>query len=382
MSMKISLKAKLLALSVGISTFLVIVGGVGFYSLERTVDDYNHVVDINFANFQLLAEIRDQQRQSIIVMSELMATDSKEVIEQKSTQFLGVVEKRDAASKKFESIPFVEGEAPIWARDKEGWKAFRTHGQRILQLSKSGSEADLAARSQLYKNEFFKARQETLSALADMMEFQNQESEKWSGHAKHTAKVANYVVLGAVAVGFILAFLLGYLLATSLSKTLGSLATQLSQGANQVATAANQISSTSQTLSSAATEQAASIEETAASLHQLGGMVERNLKNAEEGVKLSETGKGHAERGVVSMQSLVESMKEILDSNKKIEQLVKVIEEIGEKTAVIDEIVFQTKLLSFNASVEAERAGEHGRGFAVVAPRGRKLGPNEREGRY
>ena len=29
--------------------------------------------------------------------------------------------------------------------------------------------------------------------------------------------------------------------------------------------------------------------------------------------------------------------------------------------------MFQTKLLSFNASVEAERAGEHGRGFAVVA---------------
>jgi methyl-accepting chemotaxis protein len=60
-------------------------------------------------------------------------------------------------------------------------------------------------------------------------------------------------------------------------------------------------------------------------------------------------------------------MKEINEANNKVEQLVKVIGEIGEKTAVIDEIVFQTKLLSFNASVEAERAGEHGRGFAVVA---------------
>lgn len=40
---------------------------------------------------------------------------------------------------------------------------------------------------------------------------------------------------------------------------------------------------------------------------------------------------------------------------------------IADKTAIMDDIVFQTKLLSFNASVEAERAGEHGRGFAVVA---------------
>ena len=44
-----------------------------------------------------------------------------------------------------------------------------------------------------------------------------------------------------------------------------------------------------------------------------------------------------------------------------------IIQEIEDKTKAIDEIVFQTKLLSFNASVEAERAGEHGRGFSVVA---------------
>jgi len=67
------------------------------------------------------------------------------------------------------------------------------------------------------------------------------------------------------------------------------------------------------------------------------------------------------------MEKLVVAMNEILVANDSIEDLVKVIEEIGEKTEVIDEIVFQTKLLSFNASVEAERAGEHGRGFAVVA---------------
>ena len=60
-------------------------------------------------------------------------------------------------------------------------------------------------------------------------------------------------------------------------------------------------------------------------------------------------------------------MSKISDSNEQSDGLVDIINEIGAKTEVIDEIVFQTKLLSFNASVEAERAGEHGRGFAVVA---------------
>ena len=48
-------------------------------------------------------------------------------------------------------------------------------------------------------------------------------------------------------------------------------------------------------------------------------------------------------------------------------QIVDVINEIGAKAQVINDIVFQTKLLAFNASVEAARAGEHGKGFAVVA---------------
>ena len=160
---------------------------------------------------------------------------------------------------------------------------------------------------------------------------------------------------------------LGLLIGRSLAIPILSIASRLDDNSKLVGGAAMNLSSSGQQLSSLATEQASSIEETAASIEEISAMVKNNVEQAEKSQSLSHKVKDVADQGNKSMVDLIESMKEITESNEKIQELVKVIGEIGEKTEVIDEIVFQTKLLSFNASVEAERAGEHGRGFAVVA---------------
>ncbi len=158
-----------------------------------------------------------------------------------------------------------------------------------------------------------------------------------------------------------------YVFASRLAKTLTQVAKTIGDSSKQVAAASQQVSSASHQLSSTSSEQASAAEETSTSLQEINGMVESNVRSAENAVQVVENVKSVVEKSSETMDNLNKAMAEVIASNKRIEQLVKVIGEIGEKTEIIDEIVFQTKLLSFNASVEAERAGEHGRGFAVVA---------------
>ncbi len=60
-------------------------------------------------------------------------------------------------------------------------------------------------------------------------------------------------------------------------------------------------------------------------------------------------------------------IKKIEAYSARIEEVLRTIEGISEKTRILNDLVFQTRIISINASVEAARAGEAGRGFSIVA---------------
>ncbi len=153
---------------------------------------------------------------------------------------------------------------------------------------------------------------------------------------------------------------------------------KLRESTDTVSLSGKSLVDASHKVSSASNEQGSAIQEIVSTVTELNTTIKKSVDNARRSFEVATSSQKVATEGENAVKEMIQAIDEINSSNnaimaeidrgnERIKEIVKVITEISQKTKVINDIVFQTKLLSFNASVEAAKAEEHGKGFAVVA---------------
>ena len=158
---------------------------------------------------------------------------------------------------------------------------------------------------------------------------------------------------------------------------LTALVGQAQKSSAQVSTSVTEIAATSRQQQATASETAATTTEIGVTSREIFATSRDLVRTMNEVSLVSEQAATLAGSGQSGLTRMEDTMQDVMEAAGSVSGKLAILNEkagnINQVVTTITKVADQTNLLSLNAAIEAEKAGEYGRGFSVVATEIRRL---------
>ena len=159
--------------------------------------------------------------------------------------------------------------------------------------------------------------------------------------------------------------------------SLNTLVAQVQRSGIQVTSSATEIAATAKQQEASLAEQAATTNEITVTATEISATTAELTNTMDEVAKVADRTRTSAARGHEDLEHMETTMQQIVEAAVSIASKFEILNEkarnINSVVTTITKVADQTNLLSLNAAIEAEKAGEYGLGFSVVATEIRRL---------